>query len=149
VRKFVGLLLCLSLSFFIVGRAAKPSHTPAAGAKTAQKPTGLKADAKTLLNESPPEEEISSEESNAKDESFDMYDAEQEEVAAEEATDEEVATADNDSIEDASDDEGEDMSDADHGAGGPSDEDIGDDDGGNDDGTDDGGGDDSSGDEGD
>src|SRR5437763_3213465 len=71
-------------------------------------------------------EEINSEESYAENESFDMSEAEEDEVAAEEDTDEEVDsddTADEDSMEDASDDEGEDMSD----------------DGGDDDGSDDGG----------
>jgi len=52
MRKFVGLLLCLSLCFFITARAAKPSHTPAAAEKTAQeKATGQKADAETLLKD--------------------------------------------------------------------------------------------------
>ena len=52
MRKFVGLLLCLLLGFFIAARAAKPSHTPAAAEKTAQeKATGQKADAETLLKD--------------------------------------------------------------------------------------------------
>jgi hypothetical protein len=52
MRRFVSLVLCLSLSFFIVARAAKPSHTPVAAAKTTQrKATGQKADAETLLND--------------------------------------------------------------------------------------------------
>jgi hypothetical protein len=52
MKKFVGLLLCLSLGFFIVARAAKPSHTPAAAAKAAQtKATEQKANAETLLND--------------------------------------------------------------------------------------------------
>jgi hypothetical protein len=52
MKKFVGLLLCLSVSFFIVARVAKPSHTPAAAAKTAQeKATGQKADAERLLKD--------------------------------------------------------------------------------------------------
>jgi hypothetical protein len=51
MKKFVSLLLCLSLTGFAVARAMTPSHTLAAVAKTAQKkPTGQKADAKTLLN---------------------------------------------------------------------------------------------------
>src|SRR6266576_3565884 len=53
MKKFVSLLLCLSLSVFAVARATTPSHTLAAVAKTAQKkPTGQKADAKTLLDNS-------------------------------------------------------------------------------------------------
>jgi hypothetical protein len=52
MKRFVSLLLCLSLSLFAVARAMKPSHTLAAVAKTAQKkPTGQKADAKTLLDD--------------------------------------------------------------------------------------------------
>jgi hypothetical protein len=52
MKKFVSLLLCLSLALFAVARAMKPSHTLAAVAKTAQKkPTGQKADAKTLLDD--------------------------------------------------------------------------------------------------
>lgn len=101
------------------------------------------------VSESVSEEEISSEQSYAENESFEMSDAEQEEVAAEEDTDEEVASANDDSMEDASDDEGENMNDDDGGDGDAGDEDIGDDDGGSDDGADDGGGDDGGGDEGD
>jgi hypothetical protein len=52
MKKFVGLLLCLSLSFFIVARAAKPSHKTDRAANTTQKKvTGQEADAKTLLND--------------------------------------------------------------------------------------------------
>lgn len=65
------------------------------------------------VSESVSNQEISSEESYVENESFDMSEAEEEEVAAEEDTDEEVASDDDDSMEDASDDEGEDMSDAD------------------------------------
>ena len=52
MKKFVALLLCLSLSFFVAARAAKPSHAPPAHANTAHKKgTGQKADAKTLLDD--------------------------------------------------------------------------------------------------
>src|SRR5262249_41238632 len=52
MKKFIGLLLCLSLSFFIVAGAAKPNQTPAAAANTTQeKATRQKADAETLLND--------------------------------------------------------------------------------------------------
>lgn len=91
------------------------------------------------VSESVSDAEISSEESYAETESFDMSDAEEEEVAAEEDTDEEVTSADDDSIEDASD-EGEDMNDDDGGDAATA-EDTGDDDGGDDDGGDDSGGD--------
>jgi hypothetical protein len=120
MKKFVGLLLCLSLSFFIVARAAKPSHTPLS------------------------QNEISSEESYLESESFDRSDAEHEEVAVEKDTDEEVASADDDSMQNASDDEGEEMNDEPGDAG---DQATGDDEGGDDNGSDDGG-DDGSGDEG-
>ena len=59
--------------------------------------------------------EISSEESYAENEPFDMSDAEHEEVAAQADSNEAVAYADNDGMEDASDDEGIDMSDDDGG----------------------------------
>ena len=51
MKKFVGLLLCLSLSFFIVARAAKPSHPPAAAARTTQKKATGQANAEALLND--------------------------------------------------------------------------------------------------
>ena len=51
MKNFASLLLCLSLSVFAVARATTPGHMLAAIAKTAQKkPTGQKADAKTLLD---------------------------------------------------------------------------------------------------
>jgi len=86
------------------------------------------------VNDSISDQEVASEENYADTESFDMSDAEEDEVASEEDSDEEVASDDEESMEDASDDEGEDMSDE----GG--DDDGGDDDGGSD--MDDGGGDD-------
>src|SRR6266436_5099940 len=66
------------------------------------------------VSEDVSEEEINSEDSYAENESFDMSEAEEDEVAVDEDTDAEVDsddTADDDSMEDASDDEGEDMSD--------------------------------------
>src|SRR5205823_14309166 len=52
MKKFVALLLCLSLSIFTVARAMKPGHALAGVAKIDQKkPTGQKAGTKTLLNE--------------------------------------------------------------------------------------------------
>jgi len=52
MKKLVSLLLCLSLSFFTVARAMKPGQILAVIAKPAQKkPTGQKADAKTLLDD--------------------------------------------------------------------------------------------------
>jgi hypothetical protein len=52
MKKLVSLLLCLSLSLFAVARAMKPGQILAVVAKTAQKkPTGEKADAKTLLDD--------------------------------------------------------------------------------------------------
>jgi hypothetical protein len=92
------------------------------------------------VSESVSEEEISSEESYAESESFDMSDTEEEQVAAEENTDEQVTSSDKDSMEDASNDEGEGMNE-DDGGDAVGDEDTGDDDGGSDDGDDDSGGD--------
>lgn len=63
------------------------------------------------VSEDVSDQEINNEDSFAENESFEMSEAEQDEVAAEEDNDEEVASADDDSMEDASDDEGEDMSD--------------------------------------
>ena len=85
MKKFVALLLCLSLSIFTVARAMKPGHALAGVAKIDQKkPTGQKAGAKTLLNDA------------------------NKALAA-------MIKADDDSMEDASDDEGEDVSDDDGG----------------------------------
>jgi hypothetical protein len=70
MKKFISLSLCLSLSLFAVARAMKPSHTLATVAKAAQ--------------ERP----------------FDMSQAEEQEIAAEEDTDEDVASNDDDSMED-------------------------------------------------
>jgi hypothetical protein len=51
MKRLVSLFLCLSLSLFTVARAMKPGQILAVVAKTAQKkPTGQKADAKTLLD---------------------------------------------------------------------------------------------------
>ncbi len=95
MKKFLLLLLCLSLSFFTVARAVKPAHTSA-------------PDAKTLVNDA--------------------------------NTDQDVASDDDDSMEGASNDEGEDVND-DDGGDAAGDEDTGDDDAGDDGGGDDGGGD--------
>ena len=125
MKKLISLLLCLLVSIFAMALTMKPSHTLAAIAKTAQtKPTGQKADAKDLLDDA--------NKALAENESFDMSEAEQQEVAAEENSGEEVASDDVDSIEDASDHESEDVTD---------------DDGGDNDSGDDGGGDDGGGDE--
>jgi hypothetical protein len=52
MKKLISILLCLCLVGFTVSRAAKPSRELAATAKTAQKkPSGKKADAKTLLRD--------------------------------------------------------------------------------------------------
>jgi hypothetical protein len=85
------------------------------------------------VSESVSNEEIGSEESYVENESFDMSEAEEQEVAADEDADEEVAS-DDDSMEDASDDEGEDVTDDDAG-----DDDVGGSDDAGDDGGDDGG----------
>ena len=52
MKRLVSLFLCLSLSIFTVARATKPGQILAVIAKPAQKkPTGQKADAKTLLDD--------------------------------------------------------------------------------------------------
>jgi len=113
MKKFVALLLCLSLSIFTVARAMKPGHALAGVAKIDQKkPTGQKAGAKTLLNDA------------------------NKALAA-------MIKADDDSMEDASDDdEGENMSDDDSGSdddgGGDDSGDGGGDDGGDNRGGDEG-----------
>ena len=93
------------------------------------------------VSQSVSDEEITSEEAFAENESFDMSESEANEVAAEQDTDEEVASADDDSMGDASDDEGEDVVNDDGGDDDSGGDESGDDNGG-DDGGDDGGGDD-------
>ena len=106
MRKFLPLLLCLLLSIFTGARATKPTHTPAPDTKTAQnKPRGQEADAKTLLN-----------------------DANKALAAMIKA-----ARADDDSMEIASNDEGEDVNDDDGGDAAAGDEDTVDNEGGHDD----------------
>lgn len=73
------------------------------------------------------DQEVANEDSYAENESFDMSQAEEDEIAAEENSDAEIASAAEESMEDASDDEGEDMSD-------DSSDDSGDDGGDDDDG---------------
>ena len=52
MKKLVSLSLCLSLSLFAVARAVKPGPNPGYSCETPQKkPTGQKADAKTLLDD--------------------------------------------------------------------------------------------------
>jgi len=147
MKRFLSLLLCLLLSFFTVARATKPAQTPIADAPSRGKPKREKVDAETLLNdatialaprfkaarcviisESVSDREISSDESYAKNESFDMFAAEQKEIAAETNADEEVTPDDDESMEDSTDDESEDMGDDDTGE--TSDDDTADDDGG-------------------
>jgi len=68
MKKFLPLLLCLSLSIFTVARATKPAHTPAPNAKNAQnKPTGQEADAKTLLNDENTDEGVGSDDDDSMD----------------------------------------------------------------------------------
>jgi len=95
MRKFLSLLVCLSLSLFTVVRAIKPAHAFAP-----------ETDAKAWVNHPNTEEEVTSD--------------------------------DDDSMEGASDDEGEDLND-DDGGDTAGDEDTGDDDGTEDDGGDDDG----------
>ena len=70
MKKFVGFLLCLSLSSFIVTRAAKPTH-----ALRSQK-------------------EITSQEPCAKSVSFAMSDVDQDQIAADQDADQQDASGD-------------------------------------------------------
>jgi hypothetical protein len=111
MKGLVSLLLCLSLGILIVALAIKPSHAL---------PTIAKTDRNGSVN---------------------MSEAEEEEVAAGEDTNEGVASADDeDSMEDAPDDDGEEIGvdDAGDDDAGGGDDDIGDDGGGDDRGDDDG-----------
>jgi hypothetical protein len=66
MKKFLFLLLCLSLSFFTLARATKPAHTPAPNTKIAQeKPTGQEADAKTGLNDADTDENMASDDDDS------------------------------------------------------------------------------------
>ena len=100
MKKLLPLLLCVSVNFFTVGGATKSIPRPAAGATTTHKATDQKANAETLLSDANKElaAEISPEESYTENEPVDMSDAEQEDVAAEADSDEEVTPADNDSM---------------------------------------------------
>src|SRR5262245_14805798 len=116
MRKFLPLLLCLSLSIFTVARAIKPTHVLARDSKSARKPpTRQQADAKTLFKYPNIEEE--------------------------------EGPGDNDSVDDPSGDEGEDVND-DDGDGTAADQNTGDDHGGDDNRADDNGDDDAGGDKG-
>jgi hypothetical protein len=116
MKKFLGLLLCFSLTFLNVTRATKPNHTTAASANTAQKGGELTAKQKAKF------ETIKTQQKH---------------------TDEGVASTNDDSMEDASDDEGAAIND--DGGDAAGDKNTGDDDKGEDDsgdnGGDDGGGD--------
>jgi hypothetical protein len=66
MKKFLPLLLCLSLSIFTVARATKPAHTPAPDTKTAQnEPRGQEADAKTLFNDANTDQEVASDDDDS------------------------------------------------------------------------------------
>ena len=120
MKKFVSLLLCLSISLFIVTRTAKPSHT--------------------LVSQ----EEIRWKKFYAESESFDTSDTKKEEVAAEKESDEEVGNDGNDDIDYVSDDEGEEGNGdhtSDSAVNASGDADSGEHDGGDDDAGDDGSGD--------
>jgi hypothetical protein len=107
MKNLVRLLLCLLLAGFTIARAANPGSALIATSRTMQK----KAEA-AMVKVARADKDLDPKE--PKNESFDMSESEEDEVASD----------DDDSMEDASDDEGEDLSD---------------DDGGNDDAGDDGG----------
>jgi len=82
MKKFVGLLLCVSLSFFIVARAAKPTHAL----------RSLK--------------QINSQEAYAKSASFDMPDTEQDQVATDQDADQQAGSGDDNNGQNGSGAEG-------------------------------------------
>ena len=92
MKKFLPLLLCLSLSIFTVARATKPAHTPAPDTKTDQKkPTGQQADAKMSLNDANSDEEVASDDDDSMegasdDEGEDMNDDDGGDAAGDEDT---------------------------------------------------------------
>jgi len=108
MRKFLPLLLCLSLTIFTIARGMKPTHALAPDKTSTRKsPTRQQADAKTLFKHANIEEEEGSN--------------------------------DNDSTENASGNEGEDVND-DDGSEAAADQDDGDNNGADDNEGDDGGG---------
>ena len=110
MRRFLPLLLCLSLSLFTLARAIKRTHTLASDTRSAPKlPVEQQADAKALFKHPNTEQETGSNDSN-----------------------------DNDNKDDASADEGEDANNDDAGDA-AADEDPGDDNGADDDAGDDNG----------
>jgi hypothetical protein len=124
MKRLVSLGLCLSLSIFTMARAMKPSRTLAVVAKgTPNAATERNADAETLLDDS----------------NKPFAQAEEQEGAADEDTGGEVTSDDDDAMEDASDNEGVDVSDDDSGDDEGADDNSGDDDSGNDDGGGNGG----------
>ena len=112
MKKFLPLLLCLSLSIFTVARAMKPAHTPAPDTKTAQnKPTPQEADAKTLLNNANTGEEVASDgddstEPASSDDGEDVNDDGGGDATGDEDTGDDHA-GDDDGDDDGSGDEGE------------------------------------------
>jgi len=123
VKKLVCLFVCLSLSLFAVARATKPGQTLAVLAKANHK--------KQAQETSDPKNSL---DAYAELESFAMSEAEEEEPATGENTDEGVASADDGSTQDASDDKGEDVNTDDDGDDEGADDNSGADDSGNDDG---------------
>jgi len=112
---------CILLSIrVLVAQESENYMTSAGGGDTSVENEDL------AVSESVSDEEINSEEAYAGHESFDMSEAQEKQVAAEEHTGEEVASNDDDSMEDVSDGEGEDMNGHDSG------DDAGDDNGGDD-----------------
>ena len=68
MKKFLPLLLCLSLSIFTVARATKPAHASAPNTKNAQNnSTGQEADAKTLFNDENTDEGVASDDDDSMD----------------------------------------------------------------------------------
>ena len=111
MRKFLPLLLCLSLSIFTLARATKPAYTAARNIKTAQEEsTGQEADAKPLLNDTNTEEGVDSDDDDnmddpSGDEGEDMNDDDGRGASGDEGTGVDDGGADDDGS-DANDDGG-------------------------------------------
>ena len=106
MKKFLPLLLCLSLSIFSVAHATKPGHTPAPDTKTDQRrPTGQQASAKMSLNDTNRDDEVAagdddSMENPSDDKGEDMNDDDGADAAGDEDT------ADDNGVDDDGGDDG-------------------------------------------
>jgi hypothetical protein len=112
MNKFLPLLLCLLLSIFTVARATKLTHMAVPNIKTAHnEPRGQEAEAKTLLNDASPAEEVTSDDDDSmevpsSDEGEDMNNDDGGDAPGDQDTGDDHA-GDDDGGDDGSGDEGE------------------------------------------